>query len=144
MPSRILAIHICTCVQSLRNGDEGACVVEHLEWEQKSRPEKAGEDSVPRSKSSGRWSSRNARYSPDPNVVRHWMEFLGQRLLFQASCMVPQAFHVDGQRIVAASVGGTQAEDGLDNDSCRGARMANRVDRWDLTQQCLDLQVHPR
>lgn len=143
MPSRILAIHICTCVQSLRSGDEGACVVEHLGWEQKSRPEKAGEDSVPRSKSSGRWR-RNARYSPAPNVVLRWMEFLEQRLLFQGSCMVPQAFHGGGQRIVAASVGGIQAEDDLNNDSCRGARMVNRVDRWDLTQQCLDLQVHPR
>lgn len=143
MPSRILAIHICTYVQFLRSGDEGACVVEHLEWEQRSRPEKAGEDSVPMSKSSGR-CRRNARYSPDPNVVRHWMEFLGQKLLFQASCMVPRAFHVDGQRIVAASVGGIQAEGDLGNDSCRGARMVSTVDRWDLTQQCLDLQVHPR
>lgn len=143
MPSRILAIHICTCVQFLRSGDAGACVVEHLEWGQTSRPEKAGEDSVPKSKSSGRWR-RNARYSPAPNVVRHWMEFLGQRLLSQASCMVPQAFHVDGQRIAAASVGGIQAGGDLGNDSCRGARMANRAGRWDLTQQCLDLQVHPR
>ena len=65
-------------------------------------------------------------------------------LLFQASCMVPPAFHVDGQRIVAASVEGIQAEGDLGNDSCRGARMASTVDRWDLTQRCLDLQVHPR
>lgn len=126
MPSHILATHICTCVQSLRSGDEGACVVEHLGLEQKSRPEKAGEDSVPRSKSNGR-CRRNARYSPGPNVVQHWTGFLGQRLLFQASCMVHQAFHVDGQRIVAASVVGIQAVGGLDNDSCREARMASRV-----------------
>lgn len=110
MPSRILATHICTCVQSLRSGDEGACVVEHLELEQKSRPEKAGEDS-------------------DPNVVRHWMGFLGLKRLSQASCMVPQAFHVDGQRIAAASVEGIQAVGDLGNDSCRGARMANTVGR---------------
>ncbi len=128
MPSRILANHTCTCVQSLRSGDEGACVVEHLELEQRSRPEKAGEDSVPRSKSSGR-CRRNARYSPDPSVVRHWMGFLGQRLLFPASCMAPQAFHVDGQRIAAASVEGIQAGGDLGNDSCRVARMANRVGR---------------
>lgn len=128
MPFRILATRICTCVQSLRSGDEGACVVEHLELGQRSRPEKAGEDSVPKSKSNGR-CRRNARYSPDPNVVRHWMGFLGQRLLFQASCTVPQAFHVDGQRIAAASVGGIQAVGDLDNDSCRGARTASRVDR---------------
>lgn len=110
MPSRILANHICTCVQSLRSGDGGACVVEHLELEQRSRPEKAGEDS-------------------DPNVVRHWMGFLGQRLPFQASCMAPQAFHVDGQRIAAASVGGNQAVGDLGNDSCRGARKASTVGR---------------
>ena len=128
MPSRILAIHICTCVQSLRSGDEGACVAEHLESEQRSRPEKAGEDSVPKSKSNGR-CRRNARYSPDPNVVRHWMGFLGQKLLFQANCMVPPAFHVDDQRIVAASVAGIQAVGDLGNGSCRGARMASRADR---------------
>ena len=143
MPSRILATHICTCVQFLRSGDEGACVVEHRGLEQRSRPEKAGEDSVPRPKSNGR-CRRNARYSPDPNVVRHWMGFLGRRLLSQASCTVPQAFHVDDQRIVAASVGGIQAVGDLGNDSYREARMASRVGRWDLTQQCLDLQVHPR
>ena len=143
MPSRILATHTCTFVQSLRSGDEGACVVEHQESEQKNRPEKVGEDSVPRSKSNGRYE-RNACYSPDPNVVRHWMAFLGQRLLFPASCMALQAFHVDGQRIVAASVAGIQAVGDLGNDSCRGARMASRVGRWDLMQQCLDLQVHPR
>ena len=128
MPSRILANHICTCVQSLRSGDGGACVVEHLELGQRSRPEKAGEDSVPRSKSNGR-CRRNARYSPDPNVVRHWMGFLGQRLPFQASCMAPQAFHVDGQRIAAASVGGNQAVGDFGNDSCRGARKASTVGR---------------
>ena len=128
MPSRILATHICTCVQSLRSGDEGACVVEHLELEQRSRPGKAGEDSVPRSKSSGR-CRRNARYSPDPNVVRHWMGFPGQMLLSQASCMVPRAFHGDGQRIVAASVEGIRAVGDLGNDSCREARRANKVGR---------------
>ena len=128
MPSRILAIHTCTCVQSLRSGDEGVCVVEHLGLGQRSRPEKAGEDSVPGSKSNGR-CGRNARYSPDPNVVQHWMGFLGQRLLFPASCRVPRAFHVDGQRIVGASVGDIQAVDDLGSDSCREARMANRVGR---------------
>lgn len=101
--SRILAIHIYTCVQSLRSGDEGACVVEHLESGQKNRP--------------------------GPNVVRHWMGFLGQRLLFQGSCMVPQAFHGDGQRIVAANVAGIQAVGDLGNDSCRGARMVNKGGR---------------
>ena len=143
MPSRIPANHICTCVQSLRSGGEGACVAEHREWEQRNRPETVGEDSVPRSKSNGR-CRRNARYSPDPNVVQHLREFLGQRLLFPASCMVPLAFRVDDQRIVAASAGDIQVVGDLGNDSCRGARMANRVGRWDLTQQCLDLQVHPR
>ncbi len=128
MPSRIPAIHICTCVQSLRSGDEGACVAEHLGLEQRSRPEKAGEDSVPRPKSNGR-CRRNARYSPDPNVVRHSMGFLGQRLLFQASYMVPQASHGDGQRIAAASAAGIQAGGDLGNDSCRGGRMASRVGR---------------
>ena len=128
MPSRTLATHICTCAQSLRSGVEGACVAEHLESEQRSRPEKAGEDSVPRSKSNGR-CRRNARYSPDLNVDQHWRGFLGQRLLFQASCMVPQAFRVDAQRIVAASVAGIQAGGDLGNDSCRGARMASRVGR---------------
>ena len=51
MPSRILATHICTYVQSLRSGDAGAYVAGHLESGRKSRPEKAGEDSVPKSKS---------------------------------------------------------------------------------------------
>ena len=128
MPSRNPAIHTCTCVRSLHSGDEGACVVEHLGSERKSRPGKAGEDSVPLSKSNERWR-RNARYSPGPSVVRHWMGFPGQRLLFRASCMVPQAFHVDGQRTVAASVGGIQAVGDLGSDSCRGERMANMADR---------------
>lgn len=128
MPSRILAIHICTYVQSLHTDDEGACVAEHLESERRSRPEKAGEDSVPKSKSNGR-CRRNARYSPDPNGVRHWMGFPGQRLLFQASCMVPPAFHVDDQRTVAASVVGILAVGDLGNDSCREARMASRAGR---------------
>ena len=143
MPSRILATHICTCVQSLRSGDAGAYVAGHLESERKSRPEKAREDSVPKSKSNGR-CRRNARYSPDPDGVQHWMVSLGQRLPFQASCMVHPASHGGDQRIVAASVAGIQAGGDLDNDSCRGARMASRAGRWDLTQQCLDLQVHPR
>ena len=43
--------------------------------------------------------------------------------------MVPQAFHVDGQRIVAANVGGIQAVGDLGSDSCRGGRMVNRVGR---------------
>lgn len=128
MPSRILATHICTCVQSLRSGDEGACVAEHLESERRSRPEKAGEDSVPKSKSNGR-CRRNARYSPDRNGVRHWTGFLGQRLLFQASCMGPPAFHGDDLRIAAASVAGIQAVGDLGSDSCRGARMASRAGR---------------
>ena len=128
MPSRILAIRICTYVQSLRSDDEGACVAGHLESEQKSRPGKAGEDSVPKSKSNGR-CRRNARYSPDPNEVRHWMGFLGQRPPFQASCMGPPAFHVDDQRIVAASVVGIRAVGDLGNDSCRAARMASRAGR---------------
>ena len=72
------------------------------------------------------------------------MGFLEQRLLFQASCTVPQAFREDGQRTAAASAAGNRAVGGLGNGSCRGARTANRVDRWDLMQQCLDLQVHPR
>lgn len=128
MPSHILATHICTCVQSLRSGDAGACVAEHLESERKSRPEKAGEDSVPKSKSNGR-CRRNARYSPDPNGVQHWMVFLGQRLPSQASCMVPPASHAGDQRIVAASVAGIQAGGDLGSDSCRGARMASRAGR---------------
>ena len=128
MPSRIPANHTCTCVQSLRSGGGGACVAEHLGSEQRSRPEKAGEDSVPRSKSSGR-CRRNTRYLPDPNVVQHWMGFLGPRLLFQASCMAPQAFHVDDQRIVAANVGGIQEVGDLGSGSCRGGRMANTVGR---------------
>lgn len=126
--SRIPATHIYTCVRSLRNGDEGACVVEHLELGQKNRPGKAGEDSVPMSKSNGR-CRRNARYLLDPNAVQHWMGFLGQRLLFQASCMVPQAFHGDGQRIAAANVAGIQAVGDLGSDSCRGARMVSREGR---------------
>lgn len=128
MPSRILATHIYTCVQSLRSGDEGACAVERRESEQRSRPEKAGEDSVPRPKSNGR-CRRNARYSPDPNAVRHWMGFLGQKLLSQANYMDPRASHADGQRIVAASVAGIQGVGDLGNDSCREARMASRVGR---------------
>lgn len=51
---------------------------------------------------------------------------------------------MDGQRIVAASAAGIQAAGDLGSDSYRAARMASRVGRWDLTQQCLDLQVHPR
>ena len=125
---RILATHICTSVQFLRSGDGDACAAEHLGWERKSRPEKAGEDSVPKSKSNRR-CRRNARYSPGPNVARHWMEFLGQRLLFRANCMVPLAFHVDGQRTVAASAAGIQAVGDLGSDSCRGVRMVSRVDR---------------
>ena len=128
MPSRILATRICTCVQSLRSGDEGACVAEHLEWEQRSRPEKAGEDSVPRPKSSGR-CRRNARYLPDPNAVRHSTEFPGPKLLFRASYMGPRAFHVDDQHIAAANVADIQAGGDLGNDSCRGARMASKVGR---------------
>ena len=58
--------------------------------------------------------------------------------------MVPQAFHEDGQRTAAANAAGNRAVGDLGNGSCHGARMANRVDRWDLMQQCLDLQVHPR
>lgn len=43
--------------------------------------------------------------------------------------MVPQAFHGDGQRIVAANVAGIQAVGDLGNDSCRGARMVNKGGR---------------
>ena len=57
------------------------------------------------------------------------MGFLGPRLLFQASCMAPQAFHVDDQRIVAANVGGIQEVGDLGSGSCRGGRMANTVGR---------------
>ena len=87
-----------------------------------------GEDSVPRPKSNGR-CRRNARYLPDPNVVRHWKGFLGRKPLFQASCTVRQAFRVDDQRTVAASVAGIQAVGDLGNGSCREARKANRVGR---------------
>ena len=128
MPSRILATHICTCVQSLRSGDAGAYAAGHLGSERKSRPEKVGEDSVPKPKSNGR-CRRNARYSPDPNGVQHWMVFLGQRLPSQANCMVPPAFHVGDQRIVAASVAGIQGGGDLGSDSYRGAHMASRAGR---------------
>ena len=57
------------------------------------------------------------------------MGFPGQMLLSPASCMVPQAFHGDGQRIVAASVEGIPAVGDLGNDSCREARRANKVGR---------------
>ena len=57
------------------------------------------------------------------------MVFLGQRLPFQASCMVPPASHVGDQRIVAASVAGIQVGGDLGSDSYRGARMANRAGR---------------
>ena len=43
--------------------------------------------------------------------------------------MAPQAFHVDGQRIVAASVEGIQGVGDLGSGSCRAGRMANRVGR---------------
>ena len=58
--------------------------------------------------------------------------------------MVPPAFHEDGQHTVAASAAGSRAVGDLGNGSCRVARMANRADKWDLMQQYLDLQVHPR
>lgn len=46
MPFHILAIHICTCAQSLRTADAVACVAGRRGWERRSRPGKADEDSV--------------------------------------------------------------------------------------------------
>lgn len=43
--------------------------------------------------------------------------------------MVPPAFHVDGQRTVAASVVGIQAVGDLGSESCREARRASRAGR---------------
>ena len=43
--------------------------------------------------------------------------------------MAPQAFHVDDQRIAAASVGGIQGAGDVGSGSCRAGRMANRVGR---------------
>ncbi len=142
MPSRIPAIHTCTCAQSLHSDDVGACAAERQGWGRRSRPEIAGEAVIPLNKYC-KWRSRNAHYIP-VHAVLHLKVFPEQTRRFRASCMGHQAFHEDGQHIVEASVDILEEAGDLDSETYREARTASTEDRWDLMQQCLDLQAHPR
>ena len=140
MPSHILATHICTYVLSLRSDDEGACVAAHLEWEQRSKPEREGEETVMKTKHA-ELRVENTRHLPDPVWVQRSQ--VSQMPRFQVSCKERRAYHEGNIQGVAEA----SAEEGIRAEAARGngtyheVRTVNMEGMSDLTRQYWDLQA---
>ena len=141
MPSRIPAIRICTCAQSLRSDDVAVCAAEHLGSGQRSRPGKADEDSVFARLSTGCEEGRRGHNVPVRDVVLHWQGCPVRH--FQESCMVHRACHGGVLRIAEASVEDSlEAGDpgsGLSREAA--THTESRGDRLGSRPQYLDLQA---